>query len=127
MRVLYWLTVFGNLSVAFTVFFVVSAIATGISIFAYLVILSEDYVAKAENFCLKILKRGLITMVASTIALVFLPSKSELYMIYGIGSTIDYIKKNPTAKQLPDKCIKALDKWADNLAKEEPKKEVRNE
>ena len=36
-------------------------------------------------------------------------------MIYGIGGTIDYIKSNETAKQLPDKCIKALDKLVDNL------------
>ena len=26
-------------------------------------------------------------------------------MICGVGSTIDYIKENPTAKQLPDKCV----------------------
>ena len=35
-----------------------------------------------------------------------------------IGGTIDYIKSNDTAKQLPDKCIKALDKWADNINEE---------
>ena len=43
---------------------------------------------------------------------------NEALMIYGIGGTIDYIKSNETAKQLPDKCIKALDKWADNLNEE---------
>lgn len=36
----------------------------------------------------------------------------------GIGSTIDYIKENPIAKQLPDKCIKILNKWADKQLKE---------
>ena len=35
-----------------------------------------------------------------------------------IGGTIDYIKSNDTAKQLPDKYIKVLDKWVDNLNKE---------
>lgn len=30
-----------------------------------------------------------------------------------------YIKSNDTAKQLPDKCVKALDKYLDNLTKEE--------
>ena len=42
---------------------------------------------------------------------------NEALMIYCVGGTIDYVKSNETAKQLPDKCIKALDKWADNLTK----------
>ena len=48
----------------------------------------------------------------------FIPTTNEALMIYGVGGTIDYIKPNDTAKQLPDKCIKALDKWADNLNEE---------
>lgn len=48
----------------------------------------------------------------------FIPTTNEALMIYGVGGTIDYIKSNDTAKQLPDKCIKALDKWADNLNEE---------
>ena len=48
-------------------------------------------------------------------------------MIYGVGGTIDYIKSNGTAKQIPDKCVKALDKWVENLIKEENHKENDNE
>ena len=48
----------------------------------------------------------------------FIPTTNEALMIYGVGGTIDYIKSNDTAKQLPDKCIKALDKWVDNLNEE---------
>lgn len=43
-------------------------------------------------------------------------------VIEWIGGTIDYIKSNDTAKQLPDKYIKVLDKWAENLTKEENQK-----
>lgn len=32
-------------------------------------------------------------------------------LIYSIGGTIDYIKSNEKAKQLPDKCLQALDKY----------------
>lgn len=39
-----------------------------------------------------------------------------------LGGTIDYIKSNDTAKQLPDKCVKALDKYFDNINKEEEKR-----
>lgn len=31
----------------------------------------------------------------------------------------DYIKNNETAKQLPDKCINALDAWVESLTQEE--------
>lgn len=44
---------------------------------------------------------------------VFLPTTKEAMMIWGVGGTIDYIKSNETAKQLPDKCIMALDKFVD--------------
>ena len=44
--------------------------------------------------------------------------KNDALLIYGVGGTIDYVKSNETAKQLPDKYIKALDKWVDNLNEE---------
>lgn len=49
------------------------------------------------------------------------PTKEEAYFIYGVGSTIDYIQSNPKAKQIPDKCIDALNQWVDNLNKKEEK------
>lgn len=33
----------------------------------------------------------------------------------GIGMTIDYIKDNDVVKQLPDKCIEALEVWVDSF------------
>lgn len=49
------------------------------------------------------------------------PTTEQAYLIYGVGSTIDYIQDNPKAKQLPDKCIDALSRWVDNISKEEKK------
>ena len=70
------------------------------------------------NFVKKQFIRAFIVFVVSIVCNVFIPTKNEALMIYGVGGTIDYIKSNETAKQLPDKCIKALDKWADNLNEE---------
>ena len=50
---------------------------------------------------------------------------NEALMIYCVGGTIDYVKSNKTAKQLPDKCIKALDKWVDNLNEEKQENKQR--
>jgi hypothetical protein len=42
---------------------------------------------------------------------IFTPSQRDAYLIWGLGGTIDYLRENPTANQIPDKCIKLLDKW----------------
>lgn len=36
-----------------------------------------------------------------------------MYIIYGVGSVVDYLQENEEAKQLPDKTIKALNTFAD--------------
>ena len=63
-------------------------------------------------------KRFIFVAIIACLINFFIPTTNEALMIYGVGGTIDYIKSNDTAKQLPDKCIKALDKWADNINEE---------
>ena len=63
-------------------------------------------------------KRSIIVALVLTFINIFIPTKNEVLLIYGVGGTIDYVKSNKTAKQLPDKCIKALDKRADNINEE---------
>lgn len=71
-------------------------------------------------------KRCAIVFFASVFMNIFIPTTNEALLIYGVGGTIDYIKSNDTAKQLPDKCIKALDKWVENL-NEEKKQDKKEE
>lgn len=47
----------------------------------------------------------------------FVPSESKLYVIYGMGNTIDYIRTNDKAKQLPDKDIDCIYKYLDEHSK----------
>ena len=75
------------------------------------------YIQRFKIF-LNYFKRSIIVTLVLTVINIFIPTKNEALLIYGVGGTIDYIKSNETAKQLPDKCIKALDKWADNLNEE---------
>ena len=63
-------------------------------------------------------KRFIFVTIIACLINFFIQTTNEALMVYGIGGTIDYIKSNKTAKQLPDKCIKALDKWADNINEE---------
>lgn len=64
--------------------------------------------------CRKAIPKVIIAFCISLLGCIFIPSEKDLYAIYGIGGTIDYIKSNDTAKQLPDKVVNALDAWLDN-------------
>ena len=82
---------------------------------------------ETSKMCLYFAKRCVIAFFVSVFINFFIPTTNQALLIYGVGGTIDYIKSNDTSKQLPDKCIKALDKWVENLTKEENQKENENE
>lgn len=67
----------------------------------------------------KILLRGSVAFVVFTLGAMFTPSTKEMMLIWGLGNTVDYIQENETVKDLPDKCVKALEAWADSLIEEE--------
>lgn len=76
--------------------------------------------------CLRYAKIGVIVFWVSVFMNILTPTTNQALLIYGVGGTIDYIKSNNTAKQLPDKCIKALDKWVENLSEYNKQKENDN-
>lgn len=63
----------------------------------------------------KVFKKSVVVLAISLIGVVILPTKQDMLLIYGVGATLDYIQENETAKQLPDKCIEALDAWVESL------------
>ena len=84
------------------------------------------YMQKFKMF-LSYFKRFIFVTIIACLINFFIPTTNEALMIYGVGGTIDYVKSNETAKQLPDKYIKALDKWAEHLTKEKNQKQTDNE
>lgn len=123
MNEIYWMTVVGNLSTAFMVVWIVTLII--ILGMLFVLAASEGDVIDDEDSAhvfFKWLKRFVVCGVIAAMANIFIPTTKELLYIYGVGGTIDYIKTNDTAKQLPDKCIKALDRFADKYI-DEPEKD----
>lgn len=57
-------------------------------------------------------------LIVGAIGGILTPTEKEMCAIYGIGGTIDYIKSNDKAKQLPDKCIDALTRYVDSIENE---------
>lgn len=72
-------------------------------------------VVRADNDCdeiemRRVLFRWTITiMVTSSMALTFIPSTREMLLIWAAGGSLEYITNNETIKQLPDKCVQAID------------------
>lgn len=110
---IYWLTRLDSIKIllgfiiAFAVFFAIIGFA--------IMMVTHDRESESEIKAFKFGKR--LTTILGSIAITFgiincfIPSTKDAYMIYGIGGTIDYVKSNETAKQLPDKCLQALDKY----------------
>ena len=127
MNEIYWLTRFNALHAIFTMALVISSIILVIAIIGWLVNCDGDYdfERNARKNCEKAMKVSIIPFIIGLLGVTFIPTTKEALLIYGVGGTIDYLKQNPTAKQLPDKCINALDRWIDDLGIEK-KDSVKN-
>lgn len=112
MEEIYWITRLGNIQGLFIALTAISGILIAIFSIALMINMSERNSTEYQN---KALKRIIPVLIISILGIVFTPTTKEALMIWGVGETIDYVKSNDTAKQLPDKCIEALDKWVDSL------------
>jgi heme/copper-type cytochrome/quinol oxidase subunit 2 len=117
MNEIYWITRFDVLNAIFITTLVISSIILVMTVLGWLFNCDEDYDFKknARKNCEKAMKISIIPFIIGLLGVTFIPTTKEALLIYGVGGTIDYLKSNPTAKQLPDKCINALDKWIDDL------------
>lgn len=114
---LYWIFTLGGLHDFFVACLVIS-IGMFISFFIITAIADSKGDEDTQEKALNIAAASFIVVILSTLLMIMIPSKKELYVIYGVGSTIEYLKSNPNAKELPDKCIKALERWADSVNEE---------
>lgn len=103
----YLMTIAGNLTTIACILFFISLLALIVLTSIYCT--CNKYDEEEKKTIVSVIKKVFICLVLSCIFSIFVPSSDQLVKIYGIGGTIDYIKSNETAKQLPDKCIKALD------------------
>ena len=117
MSELYWFSVLGNLhdlcGVTAAIFFFVFVI---LGIWVIMCIGDSEDVS---TFVKKVLKGSFFVVVFGVFGCIFIPTQKNLLIIYGVGGTIDYLKENKEANKIPDKCIKALDKYLDDALKED--------
>ena len=119
MSEIYWITRLDGLNVLLGGIIFISALLGVIFTILYFVGRIEEW--EGVSVFKRILKASIPTFIISILLYVFTPTKEDMFLIYGVGGTIDYIKENDKAKQLPDKCINALDAWVNNLNVEQSK------
>lgn len=110
---LYWLTRIENIGVISSIVMLISIL---IGVFILIQWIMDDEIPDKFK---RILNICIITGAISSMLAIFLPTKNDLLLIYGLGPTIDYIQDNEKVKELPDKCVEALSKWVDSLDKKE--------
>ena len=112
MNELYWLT---RLEYIQNFLVIVMSISGIVLFFSFVLWFMANCIDEAK-LTLKWVIGSFTTLVISSLIFVFVPSTKEALLIWGVGSTIDYLQENETAKQLPDKCINALNDWVDSLS-----------
>ena len=117
---LYWILTLGGLHDFFVACMIISI---GVFLCFFIITIATEAKRKedAREKSLNILAASSIVVVLCVLLTIMIPSKKELYMIYGVGSTIEYLKYKPNAKNLPDKCVNALERWEDEFNKENNK------
>ena len=115
---IYWLQRIGALSCLFNVMWIFATVVMGFFlVFAPMAIevIKENNITDQAK---KVAKTLAAMLIVGIIGSIITPSTKEMYAIYGLGGTIDYIKSNDKAKQLPDKCVDALTRYVDSIEKE---------
>lgn len=107
MSEIYWITRLDSLQVLFIMMIAVPSIILFIYFLSWL---DEGIDSMKSAF-----KHILPFIFVGILGLVFVPNKQDALLILGVGGTIDYINKNEAIKEIPDKCIKALDAWVESL------------
>ena len=118
MKEIYWITRLDKLEGLFVAGLSVFII---IAIILIVVCLGRAFIDEDTDAAKKIGKWIPVTIFLlffNIMGLVFVPTTKEALTILGVGGTIEYVKDNETLRELPDKCVKALDMWVDSLIKE---------
>lgn len=103
---MYWITrvdgilIFGKSILALSLIFIVCCSLVYITI--------DDELNEEKRIISKILKVSITTIVFSLLVVLLLPSKKELYLIYGLGSVVEYMRGSDKMEEIPDKAIEAI-------------------
>ena len=106
-----------RLGVISPILVIIAAVSGVISAVAWIDIVDEGDVERST----KIFKRSAVALAISVLGITIIPTKQDMLLIYGVGTTLDYLQDNEKVQQLPDKCVDALEAWVESLSEEKKK------
>ena len=119
MEELYWITRLDAITITLETILILCAMFGIVGFIVYMVYRADAYddedVERVNKTATKIVKVYVPIIIVVTLLRVFIPTTKEALVIYGVGGTIDYIKSNDKAKQLPDKVVDAIDAYLESL------------
>lgn len=118
MAEIYWLQRVGGLSTFFSVMWIFAITVIGLFLIFSPMAIEIIRENNITNQAKKVGKTLVVVLIVGAIGGILTPTEKEMWAIYGIGGTIDYIRSNDKAKQLPDKCVDALTRYVDSIEKE---------
>lgn len=112
---IYWLQRLGNIGFCFNIgFWLCIVIAIVIAVWHFM----DNFETFRDKRFTYWFKKFAMVFAFFTIGSIIIPTQHDLMVIYGLGGTIDYIKSNDKAKELPDKVVNALTRYIDYVEKE---------
>lgn len=123
MNEIYWLTRLTAINNVFLAFLILGIIFSFIFTVVYLVNRFDTEDQELIQFTAKCLKWLYPLTIFISLIYVTIPTTKDAFIIYGIGGTIDYIKQDSIATQIPHKVIVAIDKYIDTMDNPEDKSE----
>lgn len=122
----YWFTRLDSINSMSNIFMIVSGVFFFTASLFYIagkVAKNYDFIDDETKVLIGIAKTGIKICISifmiSMLLNIFVPTTKEAFVIWGVGGSIDYLKSNEKIIQLPDKCIKALDKFIEEYAEED--------
>ena len=106
MTEIYWITRLEAVNVLFEFMIAISAATFIINWFVNLV---------NDSHSISWQKCRIALFIIGVLGVTFVPTKSDMLLILGVGTTIDYVQSNDNINKLPDKCVDALNAWVDSL------------
>ena len=125
MNTLYWFGVLGGFATTFCAQAIILGVIFIIAFVAFIVLYVDEGKDDESTLPIKrMLWKIFIPLCITIMAGIFIPSKEDMYMIYGVGGTLDYLKENPEAGKLPDKTIEFLNVAMDEYIKDHKDEET---
>ena len=103
-----------RLGVIFPILVLIMIFATGVLLISVIDIAHDGVGEKNLMF----FKRSAVALTISVLGIIVIPSEEDMLLIYGVGTTLDYLQDNEKVQQLPDKCMDALEAWVESLSEE---------